>query len=209
VIGEDRHVLQHPTQAAEVLGLTVPDELRDATRTAWDIDTLMAAWVELVRDAPWDALLSPLAGLGRTPLALAVDASVGISALATGLRSGWFPWPGNPVTGETGDAAVVAYEASVVATIESRADLVAFVEQVAAGWREHVAEHGAAIAADPGRTIAAPRGSLSAVGLLEAQRLHCAQHFRQATTQVASLGHAIPELDFAEMYGLRLPQSIY
>lgn len=202
-------MLQHPTQAAELLGLTVPDELRDATRTAWDIDTLMAAWLELARKTPWGALLSPLPGLGRTPLALAVDASVGISALSAGLTSGWFPWPGNLMTGETGDAAVVAYEASVVDTIENRDDLVGFVETVAASWRAFVLEQGDAIAADPGRTIDAPRGSLSAVALLEAQRLHCAQHFRQAITQVASLGHPTPELEFSEMYGLRLPQSIY
>jgi hypothetical protein len=39
--------------------------------------------------------------------------------------------------------------------------------------------------------------------------VHAAQHNRQATTQIASLGHPIPELDLASLYGLRLPKSIY
>jgi len=202
-------VLQHPTQAAELLGIAVPRELEDAGRVAWDIDTLMAAWLELVRSTPWASLLTPLTGLGRTPLALAVDASVGISALRAALESGWFHWPGNPVTGETGDESVVAYEASIVATTADRGDLVAFVEPVAAAWHTFALEHADALAADPGREIGAPRGTLTALALLEAQRLHCAQHYRQAIAQVASLGHPTPDLDFGAMYGLQLPASLY
>ena len=59
------------------------------------------------RTTPWEALLEPMPVLGRTPLALAVDASVGITALLEPFTTGWFHWPGNPVTGETGDQAVV------------------------------------------------------------------------------------------------------
>ena len=54
-----------------------------------------------------------------------------------------------------------------------------------------------------------PRGELTWVGLLEAQRLHAAQHYRQATTQVASLGLPVPDLDVEQFYGMRLPKSIY
>ncbi len=54
-----------------------------------------------------------------------------------------------------------------------------------------------------------PRGELTWVGLLEAQRLHAAQHYRQATTQVSSLGHRVPVLDLALLYGMRLPTAIY
>jgi hypothetical protein len=97
------HVLQHPSQAAVLLGLEAPPQLRDARRVAWDIDSLMAAWVELCTDTPWDVLTAPIPGFGRTPLALAVDASVGIQALRDPFASGLFHWPGNPETGETGD----------------------------------------------------------------------------------------------------------
>lgn len=47
------------------------------------------------------------------------------------------------------------------------------------------------------------------VSLLEAQRLHAAQHYRQATTFIRSLGHAVPGLDFQQLHGLQLPQAIY
>ena len=117
------HVLQHPSQAAVLLGLEAPPALRDASRVAWDIDSLMAAWVEVCTETPWDALTSPIAGFGRTPLALAVDASVGIKALLEPFVSEWFHWPGNPETGETGDQTVVAYEASIVQRIVDRGDL--------------------------------------------------------------------------------------
>jgi hypothetical protein len=203
------HVLQHPSQAGMLLGLETPPALRDALQVAWDIDSIMQALLELATATPWEGLLEPMPVLGRTPLALAVDASVGIKALLEPFTTGWFHWPGNPVTGETGDQAVVAYEASIVATIDDRPALTAFVGTVAEAWRAFVASNEEAIRAEPARTVRTPRGELTWVGLLEAQRLHAAQHYRQATTQVASLGLAVPELDVEQFYGMRLPKAIY
>jgi hypothetical protein len=154
-------------------------------------------------------LREPLPVLGRTPLALAVDTAIGLAALPDAFSTGWFHWPGNVQTGETGDAAVVAYEASVVATIGDREDLLAFVEPVADGWRRFVVESGDAFREEPERAVRTPRGELTWVALLEAQRLHAAQHYRQAAMRIAADGHPVPELDFDAMYGLRLPQAIY
>jgi hypothetical protein len=148
-------------------------------------------------------------GLARTPLALTVDALVGIAALTEALASGWFHWPGNPRTGETGDAAVVAYEASIVAAIRDRDDLLAFARPVARAWRDRIAEHDDALRSAPDRMLRAPRGELTLVELLEAQRLHSAQHYRQATTFLAARGQPVPELDLEDLYGLRLPDAIY
>ena len=203
------HVLQHPSQAGLLLGLETPPALRDAQRVAWDIDSIMQALLGLVTTAPWEALLEPMPVLGRTPLALAVDASVGIGALPEPFATGWFHWPGNPVTGETGDQAVVAYEASIVATIDDRTALIAFVGPVAEAWREFVIENDDAIRAEPARPVRTPRGELTWVALLEAQRLHAAQHYRQATTQVSALGYPVPALDLESFYGMRLPKAIY
>ena len=152
---------------------------------------------------------TPMPVLNRTPLALAVDISVGIKALLEPFETGWFHWPGNPITGETGDRSVVTYEASIVAAIGERRDLLAFVHPVAEAWRAFVLANEDAIRADPERAVRTPRGALTWVELLEAQRLHAAQHYRQAATQVASLGHPVPSLDLATLYGMRLPAAIY
>jgi hypothetical protein len=209
VIGDSAHGLQHPSQAALLLGLETPTALRDASRIAWDIDSLMTAWVELCRETPWATLPEPIPGFGRSPLALAVDASVGIQALLEPFSSGWFHWPGNPETGETGDHAVVDYERSIIAGIATRADLLGFVEPVAARWRTFVAANDEAFGVDPTRPLRTPRGPLTWVELLEAQRLHCAQHYRQAATHLASLGLATPPIELETLYGLRLPASVY
>jgi hypothetical protein len=209
VIDGTAHVLQHPSQAGLLLGLETPPALRDAVQVAWDIDAVERAFLELVEMTPWDGLLTPMPVLNRTPLALAVDASVGITALLEPFVTGWFHWPGNPVTGELGDATVVAYEASIVATIGDRDDLLAFVRPVVESWRRFVLENEEAFRLDPARAVRTPRGELTWVELLEAQRLHAAQHYRQAATQVASLGHRVPELDLSTLYGMRLPAAIY
>jgi hypothetical protein len=209
VIDGTAHVLQHPSQAGLLLGLETPPALRDAVQVAWDVDSVLDAFLALVETTPWDALLTPMPVLNRTPLALAVDASVGIKALLEPFETGWFHWPGNPVTGETGDKYVVAYEASIVSTIGDRDDLLAFVRPVVESWRTFVLEHEDAFRADAARAVRTPRGELTWVELLEAQRLHAAQHYRQAATQVTSLGHATPGLDLSSLYGMRLPTAIY
>lgn len=203
------HVLQHPSQAAALVGIELPPSLRDARQTAWDIDAVVEAWLELLAETPWDVLAEPLPRLARTPLALGVDTLIGIAALTDALASGWFHWPGNVSTGEAGDASVVEYEASIVETIGDRDDLLGYARPVAAAWREAVVEHDAGLRGEPERTIRAPRGDIALVSLLEAQRLHAAQHYRQATTFVASRGFMVPDLDLASLYGLELPAFVY
>jgi hypothetical protein len=198
------HVLQHPSQAALLLGLQTPPALRDAWQVAWDVDSLAEAWLDLAEETPWAALLEPAPVLGRTPLALIVDALVGVAALTKALTTGWFHWPGNPETGELGDATVVAYEASIVASIEKREDLLAFAQPVATAWREAIGAREDELRREPDRPMRAPRGDLTLVELLEAQRLHAAQHYRQATSSLD-----VPKLDLGTLYGLRLPESIF
>src|SRR6185436_8886216 len=135
------HVLQHPSQAALLLGLETPPALRDAWQVAWDVDALAEAWIDLAEQTSWAALVDPVPVVARTPLALTVDALVGFTALTEALATGWFHWPGNPVTGELGDSTVVAYEASIVAGIATRGDLLAFARPVASAWREAIVAH--------------------------------------------------------------------
>jgi hypothetical protein len=204
VLDGTAHVLQHPDQAAELLGLGVRRRTGDAREVAGHVDAVVAAWLELVEAADWTALREPLPRLGRTSLALAVDTFIGIDALAGAHGSGWFHWPGNAATGETGDAAVVAFEASIVAGIGGRDDLLAFLRPVAGRWRDVFARE-----QDAARIVGAPRGEVSWGELLEAQRLHAAQHYRQATTFLRERGHPVPALDLERLRGLRLPLHVY
>jgi hypothetical protein len=203
VVGGVAHVLQHPGQAAELLGLSMPAALRDARQVAWDIDALVDAWLELARATPWDVLTTPGVVLGRTPLALTVDALVGVCAVTAALWTGWFHWPGNPETGATGDAEIGPYEASVVASIHDREALLAFAGRVANGFRASVLEHDTLLG-NPTAPVLAVRGELALVELLEAQRLHCAGHYRQAT---AAPG-VVRTLDLATLHGLVLADAI-
>lgn len=203
VVGGIAHVLQHPAQAAELLGLATPPALRDARQVAWDLDALLEAWLELARVTPWDVLTAPGVVLSRTPLALTVDALVGVAAVTAALWTGWFHWPGNPETGATGDAEIGPYEASVVATIHDRDDLLAFAERVARGFRASLAEHDTLLRS-PATPVLAVRGELTLVELLEAQRLHCAGHYRQAT---AARG-VVATLDLTSLHGLVLAEAL-
>ena len=63
------HVLQHPSQAALLLGFEPPPALRDAWQVAWDVDEIVEAWLAVAQATRWDALLEPVPGLARTPLA--------------------------------------------------------------------------------------------------------------------------------------------
>jgi hypothetical protein len=209
VIDGTAHVLQHPGQAGTLLGLETPPGLRDAWQVAWDLDAVVEAWLELVTTTPWEALVEPLPRLRRTALALAVDTMIGVAALPGAFTSGWFHWPGNPRTGETGDEAVVAYEEAILSEISGRADLLAFARPVADAWRTFLLDHDEALRGEPDRPVRAPRGDLPWVSLLEAQRLHAAGHYRQATTFVGSLGHGVPSLDLASLSDLKLSAVVY
>jgi hypothetical protein len=203
VVGGVPHVLQHPAQAAELLGLATPPALRDARQVAWDLDALVEAWLELARATPWGVLTAPGVVLDRTPLALTVDALVGVAAVTAALWTGWFHWPGNPETGATGDAEIGPYEASVVASIHDRDELLAFAERIARGFRSSLAEQDALLG-NPATAVIAVRGELTLVELLEAQRLHCAGHYRQAT---AAPG-VVRTLDLTTLHGLVLAEAI-
>jgi len=198
------HALQHPGHAAALLGLDLPPGRRDAWSVAADVDTVVGAWLDLAAETPWPVLTAPGVVLARTPLALTVDALAGVAALTAALWTGWFHWPGNPETGATGDGEIGPYEASIVARIESRGDLLGFARRVGRGWGATLAEHEGTIRSDPARTVSTPRGTLTLVELLEAQRLHCAGHYRQATAAPGVVG----TLDLATLPGLVLAEAI-
>ena len=208
VVDGTRHVLQHPSEAGVLLGLGATAPLGDARQVAWDIDEIVGAWLELLEITTWEVLQEPLPRLARTPLNLGVDSLVGIAALTRAFSTGWFHWPGNPETGVTGDAAVVGYQDAIVETIGSRDELLGFARPVAQAWRAALLDD-EALRSDSLRPIRAPRGDLPWVRLLEAQRLHAAQHYRQATMFLSERGRPVPSFDLAGLQGLELPGFVY
>ena len=124
--------------------------------------------------------------------------------------SAWFHWPGNPRTGETGDAAVVAYEASIVAG-DRGPRRPPRVRPARRGGLAQLRRRGRRTRSPPTRPVRCGRraAELTWVELLEAQRLHAAQHYRQAASGIRASGHEPPPLDLDSMVGLRLPASIY
>ncbi len=209
VIEGTPHVLQHPSDAGALLGLETPQALGDARQVAWDIDEIVGAWLELLETTRWAVLLEPLPRLARTPLELGVDTLVGIAALTEAFSTGWFHWPGNPDTGVTGDAAVVEYQDSIAESVRSRDELLAFARPVARAWQQALLDYDDALQTNPGRPMRAPRGELPWVRLLEAQRLHAAQHYRQATTFLRERALPVPKLNLSALRGLELPQFVY
>jgi hypothetical protein len=209
VVDGTPHVLQHPSEVGVLLGLGVTEPLGDARQVAWDIDKIVGAWLELLETTAWEAMQDPLPRLARTPLDLGVDSLVGIAALTHAFSTGWFHWPGNPDTGVTGDAAVVGYQDAIVEAIGCRDDLLGFARPVAQAWRHALLDYDHALRSDPLRPIHAPRGDLPWVRLLEAQRLHAAQHYRQVTTFLSERRLPMPTLDLAELHGLELPEFVY
>lgn len=209
VVDGTPHVLQHPSQAWSLLDLPGPPPPADALQVAWDLDEIVRAWFELLEETPWEALLDPLPRLDRTPLDLGIDTLVGIAALTHAFSTRWFHWPGNPGTGTTGDSAVVDYQDSIVALIGAREELLAFARPVARAWREVLVDYDGMLRHEQDRVIGAPRGDLSLARLLEAQRLHAAQHYRQATTFLVACSCPVPSFDLTDLHGLQLPQFVY
>ena len=96
-----------------------------------------------------------------------------------------------------------------MAQIGNREELLAFARPVARAWREVLVDFDEALRQEQHRVMRAPRGDLSWARLLEAQRLHAAQHYRQATTFLIACRLPVPSVDLTELHGLQLPQFVY
>ena len=196
--------------AAALLGLEPPPAFRDAREVASDVDAVVDAWLELAEATPWDVLTAPGVVLGRTPLALA--------GRRARRRRRARPAPSGPV-GSTGRAIPAAgrdgrrehrpYEASVVATHR---------RPQRPAWRSRSTSRAAGEPRSPSTTqrsratrrrpVRTPRGELALVELLEAQRLHAAGHYRQATASLAAAGDGAGRSTSRRCTGSCSPESL-
>jgi hypothetical protein len=202
------HSLGHPVQVAALLGLAV-ETIEDPVRLGRDLDRILEAWLEAVALVPWQALLEPTPSRGRAALELAVNTFVPVRLLPAAFGDGRFPWPGDPTTGAGGDEALRRHELTLESRIAGTDDLLAFAEPIRLGWIAFLGESEDELRGAPDRPIVTPAGTLPYAGVLDAQRLHAAQHLRQVTTHLAAAG--LPVIDFRpeRLPGLRLPARIY
>jgi hypothetical protein len=207
VVGGVAHAVSHPVQVATLLDLPVA-AVEDPLRIGFDLDRILAVWVEAIVLAPWEALLESTPSRGRTGLELAVNVFVPAGLLSSAFATGTFAWPGDPVSGVPGDDALRTHESAVVAGLGSTSALLQFARPIRAAWAGFLEEAAPALRRAPDREVTTPAGALPYRALLDAQRLHAAQHLRQVTTYLAATGRAVPELR-VESLGARLPAQIY
>lgn len=207
VIDGVAHSVSHPVQVSSLLGLAVA-AVEEPVRIARDLDRILEAWEEVVALAPWEALLEPTPSRGRTALELAVNTFVPVELLPSAFDEGAFLWPGDPIAGIPGDEALRAHELRIVARLAGTAALLQFARPTRDAWTVFVGERADALRRAPDRDVATPAGTLPYRALLDAQRLHAAQHLRQVTTFLAATGRLVPAFR-VESLGLRLPARIY
>jgi hypothetical protein len=182
------------SQVAAAIGAEVP-ERGEASALAWDLVTVLDAWVEHLRRASWPLLVEPTPSRGRSLRNLTVNTFHPIELLPAAWREGRFEWdPDGDVEREAalGDAAAV----------------VAYAERIGAGWTSFVIDHAAESGSE--RPVGSPRGDLSFADLLASQRWHAAFHYRQLTAFLAGRGvRAEGALRIEGMTGLELPPDVF
>lgn len=202
------HSLNHPVQVASLLGLA-GDAIQDPVQAGWDLHRLLEAWLEALALVPWSAVVEATPSRERTARELAINTFVPVGLMPAAFREGLFAWPGDPVTGEPGDAALRAYELAIEATATDLERLVELADPIRRAWAEFLVEEEEALRERPERDVRTSAGQLPYAALVDAQRLHAAQHFRQVTTFFEATGKKVPAFRPESLKGLRLPARIY
>ena len=202
------HSLGHPLQAGSLLGIAV-ESLGNPVQIGWDLHRVLEAWLEALALVPWEAVLEETPSRGRSTLELAVNTFVPVGLLPDAFTTQRFLWPGSAATGVPGEAALREYELTIEAAIADAGQFAAFAEPILEAWAAFLHEQEDALREQPEREVETPAGTLSYVGLVDAQRLHAAQHFRQVTYFFRTSGRPVPRFDPASLSGLRLPDRVY
>ncbi len=202
------HSLGHPVQVATLLGLA-GGAVQDPVSTGWDLHRVLEAWLDALALVPWAAVLEETPSRGRTTRELAINTFVPVGLLPAAFIEGRFAWPGDPLTGEPGDDALRAHELRIEASITGTESFAAFAEPIRLAWAEFLLEEEQALRAAPDRDVATPAGSLPYGALLDAQRMHAAQHYRQVTTFFEATGRKVPDFRPESLGGLHLPAQVY
>jgi hypothetical protein len=205
VIDGVAHSITHPLEVASMFGLPVPPT-QEAESIGWDLDRVLRAWIDCARTTPWEAWLEPTPSRGRSSLHLGLNSFVPIPVLAESWVTGIFPW-GTPEWPPPHGSS--ANQAALNERCRELDAFLEFVEPIRYDWSSFLGDRSPELRDAGARDIEMARGrSISYSRLLEMQRLHAAQHYRQVSVHLSSAGYAIPS--FApEQLQIDLPDRVY
>jgi hypothetical protein len=176
----------HVSQIAEALGLPSPPG--DPGRDAPDAAAILEAWIGELRNASWEALLTPTPARGRSLRELTVNVFHPFELLPAAWSTGEFDW--RPEEDWRREDALPSLD-----------DLLDFATAAAAGWSAFLSAEDVA-ARDT--AVVTSRGLVSFSALVSFQRWHAAYHYRQL---VDVLG--VDGLELATFEGLTLPRDVF
>lgn len=186
----------HPVQLCSILNLPAP-ATQETTRLAWDIVTILEAWIRQVRELDWGLLTTPTPARGRTLRELTVNIFHPIELLSQAWTTGTFAW----------------YPARDPERVEPLVDkdmVVRYADTIHQGWTAFVLETGDQELASRDPIIETPRGALPYSALLSAQRWHAAFHYRQLTIFLTGEGVTVAEpLALDRFADLTLPAEVF
>lgn len=154
----------HVSQIASALGLPAPPGLERA-RLAWDIASILDAWVERLRGIDWELLMRPTPSRGRSLRNLTVNVFHLIQLLPGVWGSGRFDWDPGEDQAREGE-------------LSSAEEVIRYAEGIAARWSSFLLELGDEIERrDP--HVASPRGDVTYTELLASQAWHAGFHLQE------------------------------
>ena len=191
----------HPSQIASLLGLAggsgSAGAAADGLRLAWDLSTILDAWVDHLRLLDWETICAPTPSRGRTLRNLTCNTLHPITLIPGAVEHGTFPW--NPDDDDLREAALDGAPAAVAYASTIATDF--------QGWLLGAEELLAGAGARPVSTL---RGDLDVTTLLVAQRWHAAFHYRQLNVFLASRGSELPgSFRIEALADLDLPEEVF
>lgn len=194
--------IMHPSQVASLLGLgTGPDGAGAAfegPRLAWDISTILDAWVDHLRPLDWQTICEPTPSRERSLRNLTCNTFHPITLLPGALETGRFPWS----TAEDGERE---------AALHSADEIVEYAATIATDWQgwllgaDELLERAGATSVTHEQ-----RGDLDGATLLAAQRWHAAFHYRQLKVFLASRGVELAgSFRIEALADLELPEEVF
>jgi hypothetical protein len=190
--------IMHPSQIASLLGLD--GEEGDATaalRLAWDLSTVLDAWVDHLRLLDWETICAPTPSRSRSLRNLTCNTFHPIELIPGAVEHGSFPW--DPDGDEEREAALHGAQDAV--------DYASGIAMAFQGWLLGAEELLQEAGARPVRTL---RGDVDVVTLLVAQRWHASFHYRQLKVFLASRGITVPgSFTIEALADLDLPEEVF